>query len=138
MNSEDPSENAVPTPTAAPADLSGAIIAAATEIHRALGPGFPAAIYEGALCVDLERAGVPFEREKYVPVFYREKLVGEYRPGLVVSGKVAVELKTAKAIEPIDFGIVRWSLKALDLESALILNFATAPITIRRIERDTY
>jgi len=121
-----------------PTDLVGATLAAANEVHRILGPGFPAAIYENALCAELERVGAPFDREKYVPVFYREKLVGEHRPGLIVGGKFVLALKTAKAIEPIDFGLVRWALKALDLESAFILNFATAPITIRRIERDTY
>lgn len=125
MSSEEPAKPEVAPPT----DLVGATLAAANEVHRVLGPGFPAAIYENALCAELERVGVPFDREK---------LVGEHRPGLIVGGKFVLALKTAKAIDPIDFGIVRWALKALDLESAFILNFATAPLTIRRIERDTF
>jgi len=51
MNSEEPLKPEV-TP---PADLVGVTIAAANEVDRVLGPGFPAAIYENALCVELER-----------------------------------------------------------------------------------
>jgi GxxExxY protein len=116
--------------------LTSAIIGAAIEVHRSLGPGFLAAIYEEAFCVELEHCGLAFERQKAVPVFYRERLVGEHRLDLLVERQVVVELKSIKTIELIHFAIVRSYLKALDLRLALLLNFASAPRTIRRIDRD--
>ncbi len=105
-------------------------------MHRALGPGFLETIYEEAFCIELERCGLAFQRQKSVPIFYRGQLAGEHRFDLLVEGQIVVELKAVKAIEPIHFAIVRSYLKALDLRSALLLNFATLPLTVRRVDRD--
>jgi GxxExxY protein len=116
--------------------LTGAIIGAAIEVHRALGPGFLEGIYEEALCIELEHCGLAFERQKAVPVFYRGRSVGEHRLDLLVEGQIVIELKAVKEIGLIHFAVVRSYLKALDLRLALLLNFASAPLTIRRVDRD--
>jgi GxxExxY protein len=115
-------------------ELSNAVIGAAIEVHRSLGPGFLESIYEEALCVELEHRLLGFERQKIVPVFYRDLLVGEHRLDLLVGNEILVELKAVKEIEAIHFAIVRSYLKALDLRTALVFNFATTPLTIRRID----
>lgn len=116
--------------------LTGKVIGAAIEVHRTLGPGFLESIYEEALCLELEYCGLAFERQKAVPVFYRDRLVGEHRLDLLVENEIVVELKAIKEIESIHFAIVRSYLHALSLRSALLLNFASLPLTIRRVERD--
>jgi GxxExxY protein len=116
--------------------LTGRIIGAAIEVHRALGPGFLESIYEAALCVEMEEAGLRVERQKALPVFYRNRVVGEHRLDLLVEDSVVVELKAVRAIEPIHYAVVRSYLKALDLQDALILNFATNPLTVRRAGRE--
>ncbi len=113
--------------------LTGRIIGAAIEVHRVLGPGFLESIYESALCVELELQGLKFGRQMSLPVHYRGRLIGRHRLDLLVGDLVIVELKSAKAIESLHFAVVRSYLKALDLDDALILNFATVPLTIRRI-----
>jgi hypothetical protein len=43
--------------------LSGHILGAAVEVHRVLGPGYHEAVYEAALCVELELRGIPHARQ---------------------------------------------------------------------------
>ncbi len=58
-------------------DLSYTLVGVAMEVHRTLGPGFLEAVYEAALAYELELRGVPFERQKRLPVTYKEQLVGD-------------------------------------------------------------
>lgn len=53
-------------------DLSDQIIGAAIEVHKALGPGLLESAYEECLCYELSRRGVPFEKQKPIPVTYKE------------------------------------------------------------------
>ena len=117
-------------------ELTSKIIAAAIEVHRTLGPGFLESIYEEALCVELDSMGITYERQKPVEIFYRKKLVGEHRLDLLVEKTVVVELKAIKAFENIHFSTVRSYMKATQVESGLLLNFATMPLTIKRVGRE--
>ena len=116
-------------------ELTSRIIACAIEVHKALGPGFLESIYEPALVIELQRAGLRVEQQKIIPVTYREMPVGEHRLDLLVEGKIVVELKTISAVEDIHFAIVRSYLKAAGLEHGLLLNFATIPLTVKRVIR---
>ena len=106
--------------------LTERIIAAAIRVHKELGPGFLEAMYEEALAIELRAAGINFERQKLLPVFYREHLIGEHRLDFVVEQKVILELKA----------IVRSYLKAAQLTDPLLLNFATARLTVKRVGRE--
>lgn len=114
-------------------ELTGRIIACAIEVHKALGPGFLESIYEAALVVEINRAGLKVEQQRTLPVFYREVLVGEHRLDLLVENKIVVELKAVSELEDIHFAVVRSYLKAVGLEHGLLLNFATMPLTVKRV-----
>jgi GxxExxY protein len=114
-------------------ELTGRIIACAIEVHKALGPGFLESVYEAALVVELKRVGFKVESQKLLPIFYREVLVGEHRLDLLVEDKIVVELKAISELENIHFAIVRSYLKAAGLEHGLLLNFATMPLTVKRV-----
>jgi GxxExxY protein len=116
-------------------ELTERIIGAAISVHRALGPGFVEAIYEEALCVELKHAGLAFERQHPVAIRYREAVVGEHRLDLLVEQAVVVELKAVSELMDIHFAVVRSYMNALDLEAALLLNFAAMPLAVRRVER---
>jgi GxxExxY protein len=118
--------------------LTERIISAAIRVHKELGPGFLEAMYEEALAIELAAAGLTFERQKLLPVFYREHLIGEHRLDFLVEGKVIVELKAISALDDIHFANVRSYLKAANLEDALLLNFATARLTVKRVGREYY
>ena len=114
-------------------ELTGRIIAGAIEVHKTLGPGFLESIYEAALVVELKRSGLKIESQKPLRIFYREALVGEHRLDLLVEDKILVELKAISALEDIHFAIARSYLKAAGLEHGLLLNFATLPLTVKRV-----
>ncbi|MBP6864206.1 MAG: GxxExxY protein [Candidatus Didemnitutus sp.] len=117
-------------------DLSGRVIEAAIEVHRALGPGFLESIYESALSVELSRRGIRFERQKTIKIFYQGVEVGEHRLDLLVEECLMVELKAVRQLDDIFFAIGRSYLKAGKIEDGLLLNFATMPLTIKRIGRE--
>ncbi|MEY2527321.1 MAG: hypothetical protein QOE73_2092, partial [Verrucomicrobiota bacterium] len=75
-------------------ELTEAIIGAAMEVHRALGPGLLESIYEMCLCRELSIRGIPFERQVLIPVEYKGvKLDCGYRADIVVDGMILVEIK---------------------------------------------
>ena len=117
-------------------ELTERIIAAAIRVHTELGPGFLEAMYEEALVIELTSNGLSFERQKLLPVFYHEHLIGEHRLDFLIEQKVILELKAISALEDIHFAIVRSYLKAADLSDALLLNFATPRLTVKRVGRE--
>ena len=116
--------------------LSSRVIEAAIEVHKTLGPGFIESVYESALCLELSRRGIAFERQKTIPIRYRGEPVGEHRLDLLVEKSLVVELKAAAALDDIFFAIGRSYMKAVGVDDGIILNFAAMPLTIRRIGRE--
>lgn len=117
-------------------DLTSAIICAAIAVHKALGPGFLESIYEEAFCIQLDCQKIPFERQKSIRLTYQGRLIGEHRLDLLIDKRVVVELKAIKAFEPVHFAIVRSYMKATNTDSGLLLNFATMPLTVKRVVRE--
>ncbi len=103
--------------------LARSVIGAAIEVHRHLGPGFLEGAYEEALVVELGLRGIPFERQKPVPVHYKEHHVGEGRVDLLVGGELLVELKAVEALAPIHKAQVISYLKAMGFHLGLLINF---------------
>ena len=120
------------------ARLTERIIAAAIRVHKELGPGFLEIMYEQAMAIEIAAAGIAFERQKLLPIFYREHLIGEHRLDLVVEGKLIVELKAISNLEDIHYAIVRSYLKAANLADALLLNFATMRLLVKRVGRECH
>src|SRR5436853_4788657 len=83
-------------------DLTSAIIGAAIEVHRELGPGLLESAYEACLCHELLLRGLPFQRQVPLAVSYKGLLLEcGYRIDLVVGDAVVVELKSVDAVIPI-------------------------------------
>ena len=117
-------------------ELSGRVIGAAIQVHQTLGPGFLESVYEAALCIELDLLGISYERQKRVPLIYRGRPVGEHRLDLLVERMLVVELKAVKALEDIFFATIRSYMKAVAVEDGLLLNFATMPLTVKRVGRE--
>ncbi len=114
-------------------ELSSRVIEAAIAVHMGLGPGFIESVYENAMGVELSSAGIRYEQQKVIRVKHRGVDVGEHRLDLLVEGCLLVELKAVKDIEDIFFVIGRSQMKAAGIRDGLILNFASMPLTIKRI-----
>ena len=80
-------------------ELTHTIIGCAMEVHKLLGPGLLESAYEECLAFELIKAGLSIERQKAVPVVYKEiKLECGYRIDILVENTVVIELKTVEAL----------------------------------------
>jgi GxxExxY protein len=77
------------------------------------------------MVIALQQAGLQVEREVAVPVIFRGENVGDYRADLLVDGKVIVELKAIRVLEPAHEAQLHHYLRATDVEVGLLLNFGT-------------
>src|ERR1700694_6250822 len=81
---------------------TAAIIGAAIEVHRQLGPGLLESAYEQCPCHELHLRGLSFECQVALPVLYKGlKLDRGYKIDLIVEQEVVVELKAIEKILPI-------------------------------------
>lgn len=105
-------------------ELTHAIIGAAIEVHRALGPGLLESAYEECLARELTLQSIPFERQKPLPVVYKGvKLECGYRVDLFIDGRVVVELKAVEALAPIHDAILLIYLRLSGCKIGLLMNF---------------
>jgi GxxExxY protein len=105
------------------AALTERIIGCAIEVHRELGPGLLESVYEAALRVELEHAGVRFRSQMPVPVVYRGRTIGEYRLDLFVEDSVVVEVKTAQRLDPVFDAQLLTYLRLTGARVGLLINF---------------
>ncbi len=104
--------------------LTQAIIGAAIEVHKRLGPGLLESAYRACLAYELRKRGFNVEEEKPVPVIYDDvKLECGFRADLLVNGRVVVELKAKSAIHPVDKAQTLSHLRLLGLRFGLLMNF---------------
>ena len=116
-------------------DLTGKIIGAAIEVHKALGPGLLESSYEECLSHELKLRRVPFERQVSLPVEYKGvKLDCGYRLDLLVDKKVVLELKAVDRIERIHEAQLLTYLKLGGWSVGLLINF-NVPVLKTGIKR---
>ena len=104
-------------------ETTGAVIGAALEVHRVLGPGFLETVYEEAMAIEFGLRGIPFERQKPISVSYKGRPIGEGRLDFFVQNSVIVELKAAEKLLPIHQAQVMSYLKAARCRLGLLINF---------------
>lgn len=105
-------------------ELSKNIIGAAIEVHRNLGPGLLESAYEKCLCYELASKRISFERQKNLPITYKDiHLDCGYRIDILVEKLVIIELKTVEHIESIHEAQLLTYLKLSDLWLGLLINF---------------
>jgi len=103
--------------------LTEAIIGAAVEVHRLLGPGLLESIYEKALCHELGLRGLVAERQVEVEVVYKGIVIKDQKLDMLVAKEVVVELKAVSKLPDVATAQTLSYLKATGLKRALLLNF---------------
>jgi GxxExxY protein len=105
-------------------ELTNAIIGAAMEVHRTLGPGLLESTYEMCLCRELGIRGIPFERQLSIPVEYKGvKLDCGYWGDIVIDGTILVEIKAIDSLLPIHDAQLLSYLKLGGWKIGLLINF---------------
>jgi len=112
-----------------------AIIGAAIEVHRNLGPGLLESAYEECLCQELQLRNLPFRRQVSLPVVYKGvKIECGYRIDLVVNDEVVVELKSVDLLQPIHEAQLLTYMRLGGWKVGLLLNF-NVPVLKHGIKR---
>ena len=99
------------------------IIKCAIEVHRQLGPGLLENIYEEATDIECHMDGREVLRQFKVPVLYRGKTIGEYKPDMLINNLVIVELKSVERYDPVFEAQVLTYLKVTNKRVGLLINF---------------
>lgn len=104
--------------------LTDAIIGAAIEVHKALGPGLLESIYRDCLAYELTLCGIPFEKECPVPLTYKGiSFDCGFRIDLRVAQSVIIELKAVETLLPVHTSQIITYLKLTDCHLGLLINF---------------
>jgi len=117
--------------------LARAVVDAAFEVHKNLGPGFSESVYEEALAVELRRRDIPFERQVPLTLKYKGFCVGEGRVDLIVGGELIVELKSVEQLAAVHVAQVIAYLKAFRRPLGLLITFNVKLLKngVRRVVR---
>ena len=115
--------------------LSGIIIGAAIEVHRALGPGLLESAYEECLCWEFKAKSIPIERQVPLPIVYKGvHLDCGYVQDIVVDNKIIVELKAVEQVSKLHRAQLLSYLRLSNRWLGLLINF-NVPLLTNGIER---
>ena len=97
---------------------------AAFRVHTELGPGLLESAYEACLVHELREMGYSVERQKGLPLRYKDvNLDIGYRMDMLVAGRVVVELKSVRELTPIDTAQILTYMRLSGVQLGLLLNF---------------
>jgi len=116
-------------------DITEKVIGCAFEVHKFLGNGFQEVIYQRALSLELNKAGLSYSREVEQPIFYKDytEEIGTRRADFIVESKILVELKAVTQIEGVHLAQILNYLKVYHYEVGLLINFGTKSLTFKRV-----
>lgn len=115
--------------------MTDRIISCCFRVHKTLGAGFLEKVYENALMIELQRAGVRALQQVPISVKYENRSVGDYFADILVEDRIVCELKAIQAIAvEHEVQLVNY-LAATGLEIGLLINFGRS-VTVKRKFRE--
>ena len=104
--------------------LTGKIIGACIDVHRALGPGLLESTYEACLVYELRLKRLKVEPQKSLPIFYKDVMLDcGYRVDLIVENEIILEVKSIGSLAPIHEAQLLSYLKLSGCKTGLLINF---------------
>lgn len=116
-------------------ELTYAVIGAAMEVHKVLGPGFLESVYQTALAHELKLRALAFQEQVQLPVCYKGILAGEYVADFTIEDKLIVELKAISMLNASHKAQAMNYLTATGFRLALLINFGAASLQHQRVIR---
>jgi GxxExxY protein len=103
-----------------------AVIGAAIEVHRELGPGFLEPVYQEALEIELTDRHIPFCAKQPLTLYYKQRqLQKKYEPDFICYDKVIAEIKALNQLSSTEESQLLNYLKATGLRVGLLINFGS-------------
>ena len=110
-------------------DITFEIRGAIYDVYKSLGPGLLESVYEEALVFELEQRGLKVERQKQVPIIYKDhELKTDLRLDLLVEDAIIVELKSVEEMKPVFAKQLLTYLRLMNKSIGLLVNFNTSNI----------
>ncbi len=119
-------------------ELTSKIIGCAMTVHKILGNGFQEVIYQRALAIELNLAGIKFNREFEMLIYYRNEHIGTRRVDFFIESVISVELKAITKLEDVHFAQAINYLEAYNLEIGLLINFGENSLHFKRLTNKKY
>lgn len=105
-------------------EISAAVVDAAIQIHRRLGPGLYESVYEAILAHELVKRGLQIKRQVAVALQYDELTFDEaFKADLLVENKVMIELNSLETLLPVHRKQLLTYIKLANVRLGLLLNF---------------
>lgn len=105
-------------------ELTGKIILAAIEVHKALGPGLLESAYEKCLMREFDLSYIPYESQVELPLEYKGiKVDAGYRIDIIIDKKVIIELKAVETLIPVHQAQLLTYMKLTGIRVGLLMNF---------------
>ena len=117
-------------------DLTRKIIGCAMKVHRYLGNGFQEVVYQRALEIEMKSQQLALEREKEMPIYYHERIIGTRRVDFFVEGSIMVELKAIIRLEDVHLAQAINYLEAYKMDIGLLLNFGAKSLEFKRVHNN--
>jgi GxxExxY protein len=116
--------------------LTEKIIGAAIAVHKELGPGLLESAYQQCLAYELDNLGIPFTREKPLPINYKGVLLDcGYRLDFLVADEIILELKAVDSLNNLHTAQLLTYLKLTRLRLGLLINFNVNRLVAGGIKR---
>jgi GxxExxY protein len=114
-------------------ELTHKIIGCAMEVHRVLGPGFQEYIYHRALAIEMKNAGIKFDEEFELSIYYKGEKIGLRRVDFWIQNKVSLEIKAKSELDNAHLAQAINYIEASNIETRLLINFGASSLQFKRI-----
>ena len=114
-------------------ELTYMVIGCAMQVHNTLGNGFQEVIYQRCLAIELEKAGINFEREVDQKIYYQNIEVGTRRADFVIENKLVVELKALVNLEDVHLAQAKNYVVAYNFDKGLLINFGAVSLQYKLV-----
>ena len=114
-------------------ELTHRIIGCAMEVHRVLGPGFQEYIYQRALAIEMRKAGIKFEEEFDLHVFYKGEKIGLRRVDFWIESTISLEIKARSDLDNSHLAQGINYIEASNIQAGLLINFGASSLQFKRL-----
>ena len=114
-------------------ELSYKIVGCAFEVFKALGFGHPEKVYQKAMSILFEEKNIPFSKEEYVPIKFRDRLLRKQFIDFVVKDKIVMELKKNFYFSKAHIDQIMYYMQEKKIKLSILINFGKEGVTFKRI-----
>ncbi|HDQ44604.1 MAG TPA: GxxExxY protein [bacterium] len=114
-------------------DTAYKVIGACMDVHRIVGPGFPAELYVRALEIELKEKELPFEKERVVTVKYKENEIGSAVVDFLVNASVILNVRSQPELHDVEVQQVLRIMGLIEAPMGLIMNFGSLKVQYKRV-----